>query len=77
MKTILKKKKKSSLQALSKSGFLVAQKINKSLNKISDIKTTLIEVTMDKHNQLNREIELSISEDKLKNKVIILVDHVL
>ena len=65
------------IAGIAKSGFLVAQKIEKAMNKICDLKTLLVEVRMDKHNQVKREIELSEGEDKLKNKVIILVDDVL
>ncbi len=65
------------IAGITKSGFLVAQKIEKALNKISDLKTTLIEITMDKHNQVRRDVTLSVPESHLKNKVIILVDDVL
>ena len=65
------------IAGIAKSGYQVAQKIVKALNKISDLKTTLIEVTLDKHNQVKRDVTLSVPEDDLKNKVIILVDDVL
>jgi pyrimidine operon attenuation protein/uracil phosphoribosyltransferase len=60
-----------------KSGYLVAQKIEKAMNKICDLKTLLVEVRMDKHNQVRKDIVLSEPEEKLKNKVIIVVDDVL
>jgi pyrimidine operon attenuation protein/uracil phosphoribosyltransferase len=65
------------IAGITKSGFLVAQKIEKALNKISDIKTKLLEVTLDKHNQVKRDVTLSAPESELSNKVIILVDDVL
>jgi len=65
------------IAGIAKSGYQVAQKIEKALNKICDLKTTLIEVTMDKHNQVKRDVTLSAPESELKNKVIILVDDVL
>ncbi len=65
------------IAGIAKSGYLVAQKIEKAMNKICDLKTSMVEIRIDKHNQVKKDIELSAGEEALKNKVIILVDDVL
>jgi pyrimidine operon attenuation protein / uracil phosphoribosyltransferase len=65
------------LAGIASSGFLVAQKIEKALKKISTLPVKLIEIKMDKHNQLKREVTIDGGEEQLKDKVIILVDDVL
>jgi pyrimidine operon attenuation protein/uracil phosphoribosyltransferase len=62
---------------IAKSGYLVAQKIVNALNSICDLKVLLVELRMDKHNQVKKDIELSEPEEKLRNKPIIVVDDVL
>lgn len=62
---------------IAKSGFIVAQKIVDVLKEISPIKIQLIEVVIDKHSHEKKEPELSLTQDQLKGKVIILVDDVL
>lgn len=64
------------LAGISKNGFIFAQKIGKSLEKISQIKVTLCEVFIDKTNPLN-PITTSISKENYTNKNIVLVDDVL
>ncbi|MBL7884147.1 MAG: phosphoribosyltransferase [Bacteroidia bacterium] len=58
-------------------GYLLAEKINTVIKKISPLKTTLIEIKIDKENPMSKEIKIALSEKELKNKVIILVDDVL
>jgi len=58
-------------------GYLLAEKINSVIKKISPLKTTLIEIKIDKENPMSKEIKIALSEKELKNKVIILVDDVL
>lgn len=65
------------IAGIAKSGYQVAQKIEKAMNKICDLKTMLVEVKLDKHNQVKHDVELSEPDEKLKGKVIILVDDVL
>jgi len=65
------------IAGISKNGFLLAQRLNTVLKKIASIKTTLIEIVIDKENPLAKEIKISLSEKELKNKVVILVDDVL
>jgi len=61
---------------ISRNGYVFAQKINTVLQSICDIRVTLCEVHMDKHNPFN-PITTSIAEASYSNKGIILVDDVL
>ena len=65
------------IAGIAPSGFIVAKKISKAIENISKIKVQLLEIVLDKDNPLSKEIHLSIPPEKLKNKVIILVDDVL
>ncbi len=65
------------IAGIAKSGFVFAKKIADTLKKISPLAIELIEVTIDKHSQVRKEIELSMSNEQLQGKVIILVDDVL
>jgi pyrimidine operon attenuation protein/uracil phosphoribosyltransferase len=65
------------IAGIAKSGFVFAKKIADALKKISPLTIQLIEVTIDKHRQVRKEIELSMSQEQLQGKVIILVDDVL
>ncbi len=65
------------IAGIANNGFILAKQIVKVLQKISPIKTKLIEIVIDKKNPLATEINLALSEKELKNKVIILVDDVL
>ncbi len=47
------------------------------MEKISPIKTKLIEITINKEDPLTAEIKISLTDKELKNKVIVLVDDVL
>lgn len=64
------------LAGISKNGFVLAQKISSSLEKISDLKITLCEVFIDKTNPLNT-ITTSVEKVVYSNKNIVLVDDVL
>lgn len=57
-------------------GLLLAKKLVVDLNSISDIKTTLCEVVIDKKNPLTA-IHTSLDEKDYKHKSIVLVDDVL
>ncbi|CAI8361589.1 MAG: Bifunctional protein pyrR [Polaribacter sp. SA4-10] len=57
-------------------GSLFAEKLMVDLNKISDIKTTLCEIAINKKNPLDT-ITTSLKEEEYKNKSIVLVDDVL
>jgi pyrimidine operon attenuation protein/uracil phosphoribosyltransferase len=65
------------IAGIAKSGFIFAKKIADALKKISSLEIQLLEVVIDKHSQVRKEIELSIQKEKLQGKVIILVDDVL
>lgn len=60
-----------------KSGYVLAERIEKSLNKICNIKTHLIELKLDKHNPISVPIEISFDTSLMKGKVVILIDDVL
>lgn len=60
-----------------KNGFLLAQKIQSAVNKICSIKTRLLELKIDKHNQVDHEVTISGKLEDLTGKSIILVDDVL
>lgn len=60
-----------------KSGYVLAEKIEKSLNKICSIKTHLIELKLDKQSHIAVPIIISFDTSKMKGKVVVLVDDVL
>lgn len=64
------------IAGIDKNGFLLAKKLKANLDKISDIKSQLCKVSIDKANPLN-QIKISIEPEQYKNKSIILVDDVL
>ncbi len=65
------------LAGIMKSGFQLCEKIAESLRKISPLKVITAEVHINKHSQLSNDISLSIREDQLQGKVVILIDDVL
>ncbi|MCX6291865.1 MAG: phosphoribosyltransferase family protein [Bacteroidetes bacterium] len=65
------------IAGIAKNGYVLAGKIADALKKISPLSLRLIEVTIDKHSQTRKEIELTLTRDELHGKVIILVDDVL
>tara|TARA_R110001592_G_C12679196_1_gene704435 strand:- start:12 stop:518 length:507 start_codon:yes stop_codon:yes gene_type:complete len=62
---------------ISSNGYLFADKLVKKLKKISDVKITLVKLTLNKENPLNGDIVIDKPTDTLSNQVIILVDDVL
>ncbi len=58
-------------------GFFLAKRIVDALQNISPLKIKLIEIIIDKKNPLSKEIKIELSDEELKNKVIVLVDDVL
>lgn len=64
------------IAGIDKNGFLLAKKLKTSLDKISNIKSLLCKVSIDKNNPLN-EIKTSIKAKEYENKSIVLVDDVL
>lgn len=64
------------LAGISENGYILTKKIKKELDKISDIKTILCEVVIDKDNPL-KPITTSLEINDYKNKPLILIDDVL
>ena len=60
-----------------KNGYALAEKICKAFNQISPISTRLLELTIDKQNQVGNEVKISGNRNDLVGKSIILVDDVL
>ena len=64
------------LAGIDSNGFLLAKKIKSNLDKISDLKTTLCKVIIDKRNPCS-EITTSLASEEYSNKSVVLVDDVL
>ncbi len=58
-------------------GFILAQKIQRALNEICDLNTHLLELKIDKQNQVDHAVSIGGNRDDLVGKSIILVDDVL
>jgi len=58
-------------------GYNLAQLLALEVEQISDIKTIVVKVTLDKQSTQLGEVSIDIPEKELKKKVIILVDDVL
>ncbi|WP_018342004.1 phosphoribosyltransferase family protein [Cytophaga aurantiaca] len=58
-------------------GYSFAKLLEKEFNSISDTKTTLIKVTLDKQSPSQSEVTLDVDVKTLKNKCVIIVDDVL
>ena len=69
--------KKIIIAGIDGNGYLLASRIADVLKNISQIKTNLIHIKIDKKNPMGKDIEISLSEKELTNKVIVLVDDVL
>jgi pyrimidine operon attenuation protein/uracil phosphoribosyltransferase len=65
------------LAGIMNNGYIVAEKLADILQKIAGFSVKLVEVHIDKHSQVEKEIKLSIPYSGLAGKVIILVDDVL
>jgi pyrimidine operon attenuation protein/uracil phosphoribosyltransferase len=65
------------IAGIAANGYLLARRISDVIQKISGIKTKLIEISLDKENPFQSETKIKLSDKELKNKVIILVDDVL
>ena len=65
------------IAGIMQSGFVLARKIDDVLKSISPLKTHLVEVSIDKHSHLQKEIQLSIPREALQGKVVLLVDDVM
>lgn len=64
------------LAGIESNGYLLAKKIKSNLDKISDLKSTLCKVIIDKRQPLS-EIKTSLAVDDYANKSVVLIDDVL
>ena len=66
------------LAGIAPNGYFLAERLMKKLQEISSIQSRLVEIKVaNKENPGEHEISLDISNEELKNKVIILADDVL
>ena len=65
------------IAGIMQNGFVLAKKIDSILRSISPINTKLVEVAIDKHSHLQKEIKLSISQSEFQGKTVLLVDDVM
>lgn len=65
------------LIGISGNGFLFAERLARVLGNISDQKIELCEITVNKDKPLDEEIIISVSDEQLTNKTIVLVDDVI
>lgn len=70
------KSKEIIIAGITDNGFILAKRIKETLDSISDIKTTLCEVYIDKENP-RTAITTSLAVADYKNKSLVLVDDVL
>jgi len=59
------------------SGFVLAKRLEATLNSICSLRTTLVEIKIDKSNQAMHRGVINMNDSMLKGKVVILVDDVL
>jgi pyrimidine operon attenuation protein/uracil phosphoribosyltransferase len=64
------------IAGIESNGYLLAKKIKASLDKISEIKSTLCRVTIDKNNPTT-PVLTSMNQEDYANKSIVLIDDVL
>lgn len=57
-------------------GFEYARRIKKQIESISELKITLLELTIDKAHPLEKKIDLNLGKKSLNGKVVILIDDV-
>ena len=65
------------LAGIASNGYFLAKRIMEVLKKITPLKVTLIEITINKKLPLASEIKINLTNKELENKVIVLVDDVL
>ena len=62
---------------ISERGLILAKQLADHIQKISNIKTKIAHLDLDKDNPYNKEVSLNLEEKEYANKVVILVDDVL
>ena len=58
-------------------GIILGEKMKDIIEKESNLKINLFEITLDKNNPLDNPIKLSIDEDQLTDSFVILIDDVI
>ena len=62
---------------ISERGLILAKELADHIHKISNIKTNISYLELDKDNPYNKEVSFNLKEKEYTNKVVILVDDVL
>jgi len=62
---------------ISERGLILAKELADHIHKISNIKTNISHLELDKDNPYNKEVSFNLKEKEYTNKVVILVDDVL
>ena len=62
---------------ISERGLILAKQLAGYIQEISNIKTKISHLELDKDNPYNKEVSLNLKEKEYSNKVVILVDDVL
>ena len=62
---------------ISERGLILAKQLVDHIQEISNIKTKISHLELDKDNPYNKEVSLNLEEKEYANKVVILVDDVL
>ena len=62
---------------ISERGLILAKQLADYIQEISNIKTKISHLELDKDNPYNKEVSLNLKEKEYSNKVVILVDDVL
>jgi len=62
---------------VSERGLILAKQLVSNIQEISNIKTKISHLELDKDNPYNKEVSLNLEENEYVNKVVILVDDVL
>ncbi|MBP6334138.1 MAG: phosphoribosyltransferase [Bacteroidia bacterium] len=65
------------LAGIVRNGYALAERLSAALKKIAPFSIKLIEVQIDKHSQVEKEILIPMKREDLNGKVVILVDDVL
>ena len=65
------------IAGIARSGFTFAKLLQEAFNKISGLKTHLIELTLDKENPVISAMNPAMKKEELNGKVVIVVDDVL
>jgi pyrimidine operon attenuation protein / uracil phosphoribosyltransferase len=65
------------IAGIARSGYIFAKRLEKALAGICNLKTVLVEVSVDKENPVNLKMKPALSKEELKNRVVIVTDDVL